>query len=38
MIRELYPYLVDWNRTSGDVNLVVFRGVGDRAFCAGGAP
>eukprot|EP01052_Picozoa_sp_SAG31_P071819 SAG31_NODE_30759_length_376_cov_1.108303_1_plen_98_part_10 len=36
MIRQLYPFMVDWNRTGGDVNLVVMRGVGDRAFCAGG--
>ena len=36
MIRELYPFLVDWQRMGGDVNLIVIRGVGEKAFCAGG--
>lgn len=34
MIRELHPVLEDWNK--GGVSMVVMRGAGDKAFCAGG--
>jgi len=34
MIRSMYPKLKEWE--SGAVQLVVIKGVGDKAFCAGG--
>jgi 3-hydroxyisobutyryl-CoA hydrolase len=36
MIDILHPLMRDWQRKDGDVKLVVFRGSGERAFCAGG--
>jgi enoyl-CoA hydratase/carnithine racemase len=36
MIDIIYPLIQDWQRKDGDVKLVVFRGSGERAFCAGG--
>lgn len=35
MIRKIYPVLQKWDTDPG-VNLVVIKGTGDRAFCAGG--
>ena len=37
MVRVLLPLVQDWNRPDQtDVKLIVFRGSGERAFCAGG--
>ncbi|CCD68384.1 3-hydroxyisobutyryl-CoA hydrolase, mitochondrial [Caenorhabditis elegans] len=35
MVREFYPKLQAWN-SSSDVDLVILKGSGDKAFCAGG--
>lgn len=35
MVREFYPQLYEWN-TSPDVDLVILKGSGEKAFCAGG--
>ncbi|CAJ0942207.1 unnamed protein product, partial [Mesorhabditis belari] len=35
MVREIYPLLQEWN-LSNDVNLIMIKGSGDKAFCAGG--
>ncbi|CAB3402404.1 unnamed protein product [Caenorhabditis bovis] len=35
MVREIYPQMREWNDTE-DVNLVIIKGSGDKAFCAGG--
>lgn len=35
MIRQIYPVLQKWNTDPG-VSLVLIKGTGDRAFCAGG--
>ncbi|CAL2036274.1 unnamed protein product [Caenorhabditis brenneri] len=35
MVREFYPKLQEWN-SSADVDLVILKGSGDKAFCAGG--
>ncbi|KAF1762303.1 hypothetical protein GCK72_010565 [Caenorhabditis remanei] len=35
MVREFYPKLQEWN-SSSDVDLVILKGSGDKAFCAGG--
>lgn len=34
MIRSMYPKLKEWE--AGSVQLVIIKGVGDKAFCAGG--
>ena len=36
MVDTLTPLLQDWQQEQGDVYMVVFRGSGERAFCAGG--
>lgn len=36
MVATLLPLFQDWQQVGGDVKLVVMRGAGDRAFCAGG--
>ena len=36
MVSTLLPLFEDWQTIGGDVKLAVFRGSGDRAFCAGG--
>jgi len=36
MVSTLLPLVRDWQRTNGDLKMVVFRGSGPRAFCAGG--
>lgn len=36
MVSTLLPLVRNWQQPDGDVKLVVFRGAGDRAFCAGG--
>ena len=36
MVSTLLPLFQDWQRKDGDVRLVVLRGTGGRAFCAGG--
>mmetsp|Transcript_36268 Transcript_36268/g.77342 ORF Transcript_36268/g.77342 Transcript_36268/m.77342 type:complete len:429 (-) Transcript_36268:348-1634(-) len=36
MVSTLLPLFQDWQRVDGDVQLVVLRGSGGRAFCAGG--
>lgn len=36
MVATLLPLLQDWQQPGGDVKMVVFRGSGPRAFCAGG--
>ena len=36
MIDVLLPLLRDWQQVGGDVKVVVMRGSGERAFCAGG--
>jgi len=36
MISTLLPLFEDWQQVGGDVKLVVIRGAGPRAFCAGG--
>lgn len=36
MIRTLSPLVEDWAQDDGDVNMVVIRGAGGKAFCAGG--
>ena len=36
MVSTLLPLVQDWQQVDGDVKLIVFRGAGDRAFCAGG--
>lgn len=36
MVDTLLPLVRDWQQLDGDVKMVVFRGVGGRAFCAGG--
>lgn len=36
MVETLLPLVQNWQQIDGDVKLVVFRGAGDRAFCAGG--
>ncbi|CAO4369222.1 unnamed protein product [Caenorhabditis nigoni] len=35
MVREFYPKLQEWN-SSSDVDLVILKGSGEKAFCAGG--
>jgi enoyl-CoA hydratase/carnithine racemase len=36
MVETLLPLVVDWQQPGGDVKLVVIRGSGEKAFCAGG--
>ena len=36
MVATLLPLVQNWQQADGDVKLVVFRGAGERAFCAGG--
>ncbi len=36
MVNTLLPLVQNWQQLDGDVKLVVFRGAGNRAFCAGG--
>jgi len=36
MVGAMLPLVVDWQKPGGDVKVVVLRGAGDRAFCAGG--
>ena len=36
MVDTLGPLVYDWQQDKGDVFMVVFRGSGERAFCAGG--
>ena len=36
MVATLLPLVQNWQQIDGDVKLVVFRGAGERAFCAGG--
>ncbi|VDL73264.1 unnamed protein product [Nippostrongylus brasiliensis] len=35
MVREMYPRLREWE-DSGDVDLIILKGAGEKAFCAGG--
>jgi 3-hydroxyisobutyryl-CoA hydrolase len=36
MVATLLPLVRDWQTPGGDVKMVIFRGSGPRAFCAGG--
>lgn len=36
MVSTLLPLVQNWQQVDGDVKLVIFRGAGGRAFCAGG--
>nr|CDJ82017.1 Crotonase domain containing protein [Haemonchus contortus] len=35
MVREIYPRFREWENT-GDVKLIILKGSGEKAFCAGG--
>ncbi|KAJ1372737.1 hypothetical protein KIN20_034973 [Parelaphostrongylus tenuis] len=35
MVREIYPQLKKWDG-AGDVNMIILKGSGEKAFCAGG--
>ncbi|CAJ0597250.1 unnamed protein product [Cylicocyclus nassatus] len=35
MIREIYPQMKQWEKNK-DVNLIILKGAGEKAFCAGG--
>ena len=35
MVHKIQPQLKEWEK-SGDVNLIVIKGAGSKAFCAGG--
>ncbi|VDO15749.1 unnamed protein product [Haemonchus placei] len=35
MVREIYPRFREWE-DAGDVKLIILKGSGEKAFCAGG--
>ncbi|CAJ0578061.1 unnamed protein product, partial [Mesorhabditis spiculigera] len=35
MVRKMYPLLQEWN-CAGDIQLILIKGAGEKAFCAGG--